>query len=100
MRRSAVLTGLGILSPIGIGAERFWQSACGGRSGLSRPTVFPPSRIPIESQIVGEIKNFQPKEWFAGNTHKTIGRFSQFAIAATRMALALQRLTMRFCIVF
>ena len=95
MRRSAVITGLGILSPIGIGIERFWQSACSGRSGLARPTIFSPSRIPPESQIVGEVKNFKPREWVEGNTYRAIGRFSQFAIAATKMALDDAGLTAR-----
>jgi 3-oxoacyl-[acyl-carrier-protein] synthase II len=87
MTKQAVITGLGIISPIGIGIERFWHSACGGRSGLGRPTLFTPSRVPLDSQIVGEVKDFSPDKWLEKSAYKTAGRFSQFAVAAAKLAL-------------
>lgn len=87
MPKQAVITGLGIVSPIGIGIERFWQAACAGRSGLGRPTLFAPSRVPREHQFVGEVRDFNPAKWMDAAMYKTAGRFSQFAVAATKMAL-------------
>lgn len=55
MTRRAVITGLGIVSPIGVGTEAFWRAALEGRSGIGRPTLFDASKLPLECQIVGEI---------------------------------------------
>ncbi|MBI1735109.1 MAG: beta-ketoacyl-[acyl-carrier-protein] synthase II, partial [Candidatus Rokubacteria bacterium] len=63
MTRRAVITGLGIVSPIGIGTEAFWRAALAGRSGIGRPTLFDASKLPPECQIVGEVSNFDPRDW-------------------------------------
>jgi 3-oxoacyl-[acyl-carrier-protein] synthase II len=86
--RRAVITGLGIVSPIGIGAEAFWRSALAGRSGIGRPTLFDASKLPPECQIVGEVRGFDARDWMPGPAAKMAGRFSQFAVAAAKMALA------------
>lgn len=86
MRRSAVITGLGIVSPIGIGINQFWASACAGRSGIGYPTLFDASKLPRECQIVGEVRDFDAKKWMPSTTVRTAGRFSQLAIAAATMA--------------
>ena len=59
MRHQPVITGLGIVSPIGIGIEKFWESALAGRSGIGRPTLFDASRLPPECRIAGEVHDFQ-----------------------------------------
>jgi 3-oxoacyl-[acyl-carrier-protein] synthase II len=82
-----VITGLGIVSPIGIGVEAFWRSALAGRSGIGRPTLFDASKLPPECQIVGEVQGFDPRDWMPGPAAKMAGRFSQFAVAAAKMAL-------------
>jgi 3-oxoacyl-[acyl-carrier-protein] synthase II len=86
MKRQAVITGLGIVSPIGVGVENFWAAACAGRSGISIPTLFDASKLPRECQIVGEVKDFNVRDWMPGAAGKMAGRFSQFAVAAAKMA--------------
>ena len=86
--RRAVITGLGIVSPIGIGVEAFWRAALAGRSGIGRPTLFDATKLPPECQIVGEVRGFDARDWMPAPAAKMAGRFSQFAIAAAKMALA------------
>jgi 3-oxoacyl-[acyl-carrier-protein] synthase II len=86
MKRQPVITGLGIVSPIGIGIEKFWSAALAGRSGIGRPTLFDASKLPPECQIVGEVRDFNPLEWMPARAVKTAGRFSQFAVAVAKMA--------------
>ena len=86
MARKAVITGLGIVSPIGIGHQRFWKAAVSGTSGLGTPQSISAARLPAESRIVGEVKDFRPRDWMPSQVYRSAGRFSQFAIAAARMA--------------
>lgn len=86
MRRQAVITGLGIVSPIGIGIDAFWTSARAGRSGIGHPTLFDASKLPRECQIVGEVADFDVRDWMPGAAGRMAGRFSQFAVAAAKMA--------------
>lgn len=87
MTRRAVITGLGIVSPIGVGVDAFWRAALEGRSGIGRPTLFDASKLPPECQIVGEVRDFDPLLWMPAPAARMAGRFSQFAVAAARMAL-------------
>ena len=86
MKRQAVITGLGIVSPIGVGVETFWASALAGRSGIGTPTLYDASKLPRECQIVGEVRDFDVKHWMPGAAGRMAGRFSQFAVAAAKMA--------------
>lgn len=86
MKRQPVITGLGIVSPIGVGVEKFWTAAKAGKSGISTSTLFDTSKLPPECRIVGEVKDFNPLEWMPGRVAKMAGRFSQFAVAAAKMA--------------
>jgi 3-oxoacyl-[acyl-carrier-protein] synthase II len=86
MKHQPVITGLGIVSPIGIGVEKFWEAALAGRSGIGRPTLFDSSKLPPECRIVGEVSGFDPKVWMPNLAYRTAGRFSQFAVAAAEMA--------------
>jgi len=88
MKRNAVITGLGIVSPIGTGVEKFWKAACLGQSGIRKLTQFDGSQSPRECQIVGEVPDFRAEEWMPGRAGKMAGRFSQFAVASTKMALS------------
>ena len=81
----AVITGLGVVSPIGIGVDAFWEAACAGRSGLGRPSFQVPG-LPDEFQAVGEVHDFVPRQWIGPQAARTAGRFSQFAVAAGEMA--------------
>jgi 3-oxoacyl-[acyl-carrier-protein] synthase II len=92
MKRQPVITGLGIVSPIGIGIDKFWAAALAGRSGIGRPTLFDASKLPAECQIVGEARSFNPLDWMPSQTARMAGRFSQFGIAAAKMARSDSRL--------
>jgi 3-oxoacyl-[acyl-carrier-protein] synthase II len=87
MKRQPVITGLGIVSPIGIGVDKFWTAAKAGKSGIRTPTLFDSSKLPRECQMAGEVCDFDPRDWMSAATAKVAGRFSQFAIAAAKMAL-------------
>lgn len=86
MKRQPVITGLGIVSPIGIGVEKFWAAALAGRSGIGTPTLFDASKLPPDCRIVGEVHGFNPLDWMPAQTARMAGRFSQFGVAAARMA--------------
>ena len=92
MKRQPVITGLGIVSPIGIGVEKFWEAALAGRSGIGRPTLFDGSKLPAECRIVGEVRDFNPLAWMNSREVKTAARFSQFAVASAKMARSDSRL--------
>ncbi|MBI2017132.1 MAG: beta-ketoacyl-[acyl-carrier-protein] synthase II, partial [Candidatus Rokubacteria bacterium] len=86
MKRQPVITGLGIVSPIGVGVDKFWAAACAGRSGIGNPTLFDASKLPADCRIVGEVADFNPLDWMPARVARMAGRFSQFAVAAARMA--------------
>src|SRR2546429_6376576 len=88
MKRQPVITGLGIVSPIGIGIDKFWEAALAGRSGVGRPTLFDGSKLPAECRIVGEVHDFNPLQWMHAREVKTSARFSQFVVASAKMARA------------
>lgn len=88
MARQAVITGLGIVSPIGTGVDKFWEAACAGRSGIGRPTLFDASNLSRECQMVGEVRDFNPLDWMPAQSARLAGRFSQFAVAASQIAIA------------
>src|SRR5256885_16676472 len=92
MKRPPVIPGLGIVSPIGIGVDKFWEAALAGRSGIGRPTLFDSSKLPPNSRLAGEVRDFNPRLWMSAATAKIAGRFSQFAVAAAKMALQDSRL--------
>jgi 3-oxoacyl-[acyl-carrier-protein] synthase II len=82
--RRVVITGLGVVAPNGIGKDTFWQNLIAGKSGIDYITAFDPSPYPCH--VAGEIRDFDPKAFTTGRRAKMMGRFSQFAIAATRLA--------------
>jgi 3-oxoacyl-[acyl-carrier-protein] synthase II len=83
--KRVVVTGLGIVSPVGIGIQESWKSLCAGRSGITRITKFDPSSY--ETQIAGEVKGFKPEDWMSKKEAKRFELFIAYAIAATRMAV-------------
>jgi len=84
MKRRVVVTGLGLVSPLGIGVEPSWQALCQGKSGVARITLFDPS--PLRTQIGGEVKNFAPENFMEKKVARRMDRFIQFAMAAANMA--------------
>ena len=83
--KRVVVTGLGIVSPIGIGIRESWKALCEGRSGIGRITKFDPT--PYETQIAGEVKGFKAEDWMSKKEAKRFELFISYAIAATRMAV-------------
>jgi 3-oxoacyl-[acyl-carrier-protein] synthase II len=82
--RRVVVTGLGVVAPNGIGKETFWQNLIAGKSAIDYITAFDPTPYPCH--VAGEVRDFDPKEYATSRKAKMMGRFSQFAVAATRLA--------------
>ena len=85
-RRRVVVTGIGLVSPLGVGTEATWEGARAGRSGVGPITLFDPVRH--AARFAGEVKGFDPLVWLERKELKKCGRFIQFAIGATEMAFA------------
>lgn len=80
-----VVTGLGVVTPIGVGLEEFWEGLKEGRNGISRITHFDPTDF--RSQMAAEVKNFNPEDWIDGKSVERMDRFVHFAMASSGMAL-------------
>jgi len=85
MERRVVVTGIGCVSPLGIGVDETWKVIVEGRSGITRITKFDASNLP--SQIAGEVKNFKPQDFMPEKLVSRVDTFIQYAIASARMAL-------------
>jgi len=79
-----VVTGLGAITPIGIGKDEFWQSLLNGKSGIGKITHFDASEY--TTQIAGEVKDFDPAKYIDKKEAKRMDPFTQFAVAASKMA--------------
>lgn len=85
MKRRVVVTGLGVISPVGTGKDNFWQALLEGRSGIKRIEAFDPTDF--DSQIAGEVRDFDPDKFLSRKEARRMDRFSQFAVCASMMAL-------------
>ena len=85
-RPRVVVTGLGVVSSIGIGWQAFWDSLLASRSGVSEVTSFDTTDFPVHRG--GEVREFHPEEFISPVRLKRYNRASQFAIAAAKMAIA------------
>jgi 3-oxoacyl-[acyl-carrier-protein] synthase II len=85
MKKRVVITGLGVVSPIGSSKEVFWQSLCAGKSGISKITSFDASSY--TSRIAGEIRDFDVTACMSSKDAKRSDRFTQFAVAAACMSM-------------
>jgi len=85
MDRRVVITGCGVISPIGIGMEDFWNSLASGKSGVSRVSSFDASQF--STQICAEVKNFEPEKYIDKKKVRKMDRFTQLAFAAAKMAI-------------
>ncbi len=83
--RRVVVTGIGVVSPFGIGLAPFWDGLAAGRSAISRITCFDPS--PYPAQIAGQIPDFVPQNFMDFKEARRMSRSSQLAVAAARMAV-------------
>ncbi len=84
-----VVTGLGIVSPIGIGIEAFWKAALAGRSGVTAVRTFDP--FPMEQyrcRVAAQVDGFTPTQYMEGPLIERVDRYAQFALVAVKEALA------------
>jgi len=84
--RRVVITGIGAVTPIGADAESTWDAMLHGRGGIGRITRFDPA--PYESQIAGEVKDFDPTKYMDRKDARRTDRFAQLAVAAAAQAMA------------
>lgn len=85
MNRRVVVTGIGPITPIGIGKDTYWQSLVEGKSGIDKISLFDASEYP--SQIAGEVRDFEPKNFIDEREIRRMDRFCHFAVAAAQLAL-------------
>jgi len=83
--RRVVITGIGIVSPLGIGKDKNWGAVLQGKSGVSRISRFDASAFPV--QIAGEARDFDPLDFIDRKEARKMDLFIQFAIAAARLAV-------------
>jgi 3-oxoacyl-[acyl-carrier-protein] synthase II len=82
--RRVVVTGIGPVSPVGTGVERFWRALLDGTSGINRIQRFDASDLPV--RIAGEVLEFSPEDWLTPKEVKRTDRAVHFAVAASRLA--------------
>jgi 3-oxoacyl-[acyl-carrier-protein] synthase II len=84
-RRRVVITGIGIVSPLGIGTDVTWSRVCAGESGIGPITRFDATDFP--SRIAGEVSDFDPSPWIPKRAQRQMDLFIQYALAASDMAV-------------
>lgn len=86
MSREVVVTGLGLMTPVGNDVSTSWKNLVAGRSGIGTISQFDTSAY--EYPIAGEVKNFEPSDFVAPKLLRRVDRSTQFAIAACQEAVA------------
>ena len=85
MKHRAVITGMGVVSPVGNHLDEFWNNLIEGKSGIGLLTRFDTTNLP--TKVAAEVKNFEPTDWINKKESRHMDRFAQFAMAAAKMAL-------------
>lgn len=85
VNRRVVITGLGAVTPLGIGVAKFWHALLEGQSGVALITKF--DCADIATKIAAEVKDFDPENYIERKEARRMDRFTQFAVAASKMAL-------------
>jgi 3-oxoacyl-[acyl-carrier-protein] synthase II len=83
--RRVVITGIGLISPVGIGTEKNWQAISQGKSGIGLISHFDASQY--TSKIAGQVKDFDPLDFFEKKEIRKMDRFIQYAVAAAQLAV-------------
>jgi 3-oxoacyl-[acyl-carrier-protein] synthase II len=89
-RPRVVVTGLGVISPVGLDVETFWQNLLSGRTGIGPITLFDASKQLV--RIAAEVKGFDPQQYMDYKMARRSGRFAQLAVAASKQALCAGKL--------
>jgi len=85
LTRRVVVTGMGLVTPLGTGLEKTWKALCAGKSGIARITRFDPTDYPC--QIAGEVPDFDPAAFIEKKEIKKMDIFIHFAVGAAQMAV-------------
>lgn len=85
-RRRVVITGMGVISPLGYSPDEFWENLIACKSGIRPLTLFDPTRF--DSKIAGQCTDFEPTRWIEAKNVKRLDRFAQFALASAIQAAA------------
>lgn len=85
MSRRIVVTGLGAVSPVGVGVDAMWESITAGRSGVGRITAFDASAYPV--RFAACVDDWDPTPWIDTKEARRLSRFQQFALASALMAV-------------
>lgn len=92
-RRRVVITGMGVISPVGTGLEKFWQALTKGQSGIRAVSHFDASAF--DSRVNGDVIDFDDTQYFNSKDRRHLSRFIQFAIVASNEALRHAQLDIR-----
>jgi len=84
--KRAVITGIGLMTPLGVGRDKSWAELVQGKSGIRRLTHFDPSRL--KTQFGGEVPGFEPHVWLDKPTARRTDRYTQLAVAASDEAVS------------
>jgi 3-oxoacyl-[acyl-carrier-protein] synthase II len=90
VKRRVVITGMGAITPLGVGVEKSWERLCAGESGIKNITQFDASSL--KCQIAGEVRDFSPENFLTPKKIKRTDRFVHFLLSATKMAIDDSRL--------
>ena len=84
-KRRVVVTGIGVVSPYGVGADIFWDSIKSGKSGISHPTIIDLDKHLVK--IAGQVKDYKASDYFEDKEAKKLDRYTQFALIASDEAM-------------
>jgi 3-oxoacyl-[acyl-carrier-protein] synthase II len=85
-RNRVVVTGIGVITPIGTGVEAFWSNLLAGMSGVAPIQAFDPSRLRV--RIAAEVRDFDPADWMTHKDVRRLDRFCHLGLAASELAVA------------
>lgn len=85
MNKKLVITGMGAVTPIGIGVDKYWENLVAGKTGIDHITTIDTEELPVK--IAGEVRDFDPKDYMPRKLSVEMDRFMQLAFAAAQQAL-------------